>query len=74
VAVYFFRYPEGLPNRKFKIRGPEGERFGLIGETLLANRLCVIPPNIHPITDQPYRWLGTPLHEVDFADLPILEI
>jgi hypothetical protein len=36
--------------------------------------LVVIPPTIHPTTQMPYTWLGTPLHELSFDQLPVLEV
>jgi hypothetical protein len=44
-----------------------------VGELLCRSRFCVLPPTIHPNTERPYRWIGTPLHEVDFHALPIIE-
>jgi len=57
-----------VKNRKFRI-GKNGEQ---IAEALITKSLCVIPPTIHPATSQPYRWLGTPLLDVDFSTLPII--
>jgi hypothetical protein len=37
-------------------------------------KLCVIPPTIHPDTRRLYQWIGRPLHEVGFNELPIVEI
>jgi hypothetical protein len=32
----------------------------------------VIPPTIHPDTNESYRWIGTPLLNVDFSTLPLI--
>lgn len=71
-AVYFVRVLADLGSPKFKVAGdPEG-RWGQVAECLFGAKLCVIPPTIHPDTGQEYRWLGTPLHELDFDELPII--
>ena len=51
-----------------------GKRYGKVAECLFVKKLCVIPPTIHPDTGQAYRWIGRPLHEVDFDELPIVEM
>lgn len=50
-----------------------GGRHFKIGELLGERRFCVLPPTIDPDTKWPYQWLGTPLHAVDYADLPMIE-
>jgi len=56
--------------RILKVKGEGGDR---IGEILCDNRFLVLPPTIHPDTEQPYRWVGRPLLEVDYRELPIIE-
>jgi hypothetical protein len=73
-AVLFVRVRGALSNPEFRVRGEEGKRYGKVAECLFTKKLCVIPPTIHPDTGQPYRWLGTPLHEVEFTDLPVVEM
>ena len=73
-AVFFVRVRGALSNPEFKIRGEEGKRYGKVAECLFTKKLCVIPPTIHPDTGQAYRWIGTPLHEIDFRELPIVEM
>jgi hypothetical protein len=73
-AVLFFRVRGPLGNPEFRVRGEEGTRLGKVAECLFVRRLCIIPPTIHPETGQPYRWIGRPLHEVEFTELPIVEI
>lgn len=41
-------------------------------EILAIGTQTAIPPSIHPSTQQPYRWLKTPLLDMDFKDLPRL--
>lgn len=73
-AVFFVRV-RGRPNNpEFAVRGEAGKRYGKVAECLFSKKLCVIPPTIHPETGQPYRWIGRPLHEVDFNELPIVEM
>ncbi|WP_189499620.1 bifunctional DNA primase/polymerase [Algimonas arctica] len=69
-AVIFVRVMGDLPNSKFKVKGEAGAEYGQVVECLFNKTFCVIPPTIHPDTNQPYRWIGTPLHEVDFSLLP----
>jgi hypothetical protein len=71
-AVFFVRVAGELGNPKFSVRGAVGKQWGKVVECLFERSLCVIPPTIHPSTGSPYRWIGTPLHEVDFRDLPII--
>ena len=71
----FFVRVRGRPsNPEFRVRGEEGKRLGKVAECLFVRKLCVIPPTIHPDTGQAYRWIGRPLHEVDFNELPIVEM
>jgi hypothetical protein len=72
-AVFFVRLRGSLSNPEFKVRG-DGERYGKVAECLFVKRLCIVPPTIHPETGQPYRWIGRPLHEIDFRELPIVEM
>jgi hypothetical protein len=73
-AVLFIRVRGPLSNPEFSVRGEAGARLGKVAECLFVRKLCVIPPTIHPDTGQAYRWIGTPLHEVDFDELPIVEM
>ena len=73
-AVLFVRVHGPLSNPVFTFRGEEAKPLGKVAECLFIRKLCVIPPTIHPETGQPYRRIGRPLHEVDFNELPIVEI
>jgi hypothetical protein len=72
-AVFFVRVSGPLSNSDFKVRGDDG-KYGKVAECLFVRKLCIIPPTIHPDTGQAYRWTGKPLHEVDFNELPIVEM
>ena len=69
-AVFLVRVRGRLSNPEFRVGG-KGDK---VAECLFAKKLCVIPPTIHPDTGQAYRWIGTPLHEIDFNQLPIVEM
>jgi hypothetical protein len=71
--VYFVRYRGQLGNPEFRVSGTDNARWGKVAECLFDKKFCVIPPTIHPKTGRPYRWIGTPLHEVDLASLPLVE-
>lgn len=73
-AVFFVRVTGAIRNAEFRVRGDENGKFGKVAECLFDRRLCVIPPTIHPDTKAPYRWIGTPLHELDFSLLPLVEM
>lgn len=45
-----------------------------VGELLGPGALIVIPPTIHPDTNQPYRWVGNSILDTDLNELPILEV
>jgi len=70
--AYFVRVRGNLGNRKFKVKGDANSEYGQVLECLFRKSICVIPPTIHPNTGQPYRWVGTPLHEMRFSDLPVI--
>ena len=70
-VVIFVRVSGEAKSRDFKIR--EGNRKGeKVAEALFKRKFCVIPPTIHPGTSAPYRWIGTPLLEVDVNRLPLV--
>jgi hypothetical protein len=67
-AAYFARAITPLASTKFKTHAGE-VAVDLLGKA----SFCVLPPTIHPEIHQPYTWLGTPLHECDLSELPIIE-
>ena len=73
-AVFFVRVRGPLSNPEFRVRGEEGKRYGKVAECLFTKKICVIPPSFHPDTGRPYQWIGTPLHEIDFNELPVVEM
>jgi hypothetical protein len=73
-AVFFVRVRGPLSNPEFRVQGDQAKSYGKVAECLFMKKLCVIPPTIHPDTGHAYRWLGAPLHEIDFSQLPIVEM
>lgn len=71
-AVIFVRVMGHPKNSKFRVKGAHAEPYGQVVELLFNKLLCVIPPTIHPNTNEAYKWIGTPLHELDFKNLPII--
>jgi hypothetical protein len=63
-----------LSNPEFRVQSDQAKRYGKVAECLFSKKLCVIPPTIHPETGRPYEWIGRALHEVDFSELPIVEM
>ena len=68
--VYFVRVSADNANRTFSIKF-SGETVK-VGELLINQKFCVLPPTIHP-AGNPYRWVGSSLLDVDFASLPLIE-
>jgi hypothetical protein len=63
----FYRASEPLPSKTWKIAGET------IVELLSTGRQTVLPPTIHPDTNQPYRWLtADTMESVPPAELPEL--
>lgn len=71
--AYFVRVRGGLENKKFAVKEEGRKEYGQVLECLFKKSICVIPPTIHPKTGVPYRWVGKPLHEVSYDQLPIVE-
>ena len=71
--VIFARLRGDGKYRQFVVKGRDGDPDKKLGELLCDKRFCVIPPTIHPDTDQPYRWIGKSLLEIEFSDLPLIE-
>jgi hypothetical protein len=77
-VTYFVRL-KGKPsadrwNKKFHPPGASAKGAAKAVELLCENSLCVIPPTIHPDTNQPYRWIGPSLLDAGYLALPIMEI
>jgi Bifunctional DNA primase/polymerase, N-terminal len=71
-AVYFVRVGPGVKNKEFWVKGDTEKKWGKVVEALFFKSLCVIPPTVHPTTDEPYRWIGTPLLDIDLSTLPLI--
>lgn len=68
--AYLVRLKGDGKYRALKVKGEDGYK---VGEILCNNRFLVLPPTIHPETKQSYQWVGKPLLEVDYLDLPLVE-
>ena len=66
----FARVAEQNDVRKFDLKLADGSKAG---DFLGAKTLCVIPPTIHPTTNQPYRWTKEPLLEAGWERLPVID-
>jgi hypothetical protein len=73
-AVFFVRVRGRPSNPEFRVAGDQAKIYGKVADCLFVRKLCVIPPTIHPDTGQAYRWIGKPLHEVSFEELPVVEM
>ncbi|WP_409432774.1 bifunctional DNA primase/polymerase [Litorimonas sp. RW-G-Af-16] len=67
-ATFFARYSAQTPIRSTSIKGPQG----FSGFDILAEKKCtIIPESIHPDTGEAYKWLGTPLLDINLVELPV---
>lgn len=57
----------------FDVKLPDGSTVH-VGELLAAGSVLAIPPTMHPDTGRPYEWVGKPLLETSFEELPIIEV
>lgn len=57
----------------FEVKLPDGAQFSA-GELLGKGSVLAIPPTMHPDTGRPYEWVGKPLLETSFEELPIIEV
>jgi hypothetical protein len=69
-ATYFVRMDTEVKTQKIQwVRN--GKKISAI-DVLARGAQTVIPPSVHPDTNQPYQWIGQPpLHEVHYKTLPI---
>lgn len=56
----FKRFEDGKPSRKPSV------------EILCKGSQTVIPPSVHPDTNEPYEWTGRPLFNGGFKDMPTI--
>jgi|GEM_PF-2067862 len=67
-ATFFARYSAQTPIQSTSIKGPEG----FSGFDILAEKKCtIIPESVHPDTGEAYKWLGTPLLDINLVELPV---
>ncbi|MFQ0812714.1 hypothetical protein AVM02_00780 [Brucella anthropi] len=69
-VAYLVRLKGDGKYRPLKVKGEDGHK---VGEILCDNRFLVLPPTIHPDARQAYRWVGQPLLELEYLDLPLVE-
>lgn len=68
--TYIFRLSEQLPSRKIHWYRDGTKRPAI--DVLCRAAQTVIPPSIHPETEQPYRWVSGPaLCELPYDHLPL---
>lgn len=68
----FCSAPLGIENAKIR-RKKKGEPVKAPSVEILSNGCqTVVPPSIHPTTNQPYRWVGTPLYD-NLKNLPTFD-
>ena len=72
-VVIFVRVSGPANSRDFLVEDDKEKHWGKVAECLFRKRFCVIPPTVHPTTNAPYTWIGTPLHEIDLTQLPLIE-
>lgn len=68
----FFRGSAAIVSRPFNIRTTPGAKPTRAVDLLAKGRQTVLPPSMHPETEQPYVWLDDPLDQFEPDDLPEL--
>lgn len=59
----------------FKYEGQQNKKLHEIGIEVLSNGFqTVVPPSIHPVTMESYKWTSTSIFDVEIDDLPSLII
>ena len=71
VAI-FVRVKGAVKNDTFKVQQTGGSLPMQTADLLLNGKLCVIPPTVHPVTEQAYRWIDEPLLTFDALALPLI--
>jgi hypothetical protein len=69
-ATFFVRVPKEPKLKSTQLRDAAGA--GKV-DILMGGRGTVLPPTPHPDTKQPYTWLGRPLLECAFPELPVFD-
>ena len=68
--TFFVRLPGDKKLKSTNIKDSNGQAKI---DFLASGKMTVIPPTIHPDTRKPYVWLGKPLLDVEFDDLPVFD-
>ncbi|MBF9196104.1 bifunctional DNA primase/polymerase [Microvirga terrestris] len=69
-ATFFVRVPREDKVRKTTLM--DHEKVQAV-DILVGNSHTVIPPSIHPETGAEYTWIGKPLIECEWSELPVLD-
>jgi hypothetical protein len=64
----FARVADACP--KFNLKLSDNNKGG---EFLGVRHFIMLPPSLHPNTEQPYYWTNTPLLEINPLDLPVVD-
>ena len=65
----FVQTPLDAKIKSSTLKGPGGH----VGDLLANGKMTVIPPTDHPDTKEQYRWVGSSILDISFADLPVLD-
>jgi len=65
----FVQTPSEAKIKSATLKGPGGH----VGDLLANGKMTVIPPTDHPETKEQYRWVGSSILDISFADLPVLD-
>lgn len=68
-STFFVRYRDDDGLKSTTLKGAD-ERGA--ADVLLAGKMTVIPPSLHPDTGNPYSWIGPSLLEANLANSPVL--
>jgi hypothetical protein len=68
-STFFIRYSDDDDLKSTVIK--DAEKYGA-ADILLAGKMTVLPPSLHPETGAPYTWVDRSLLDLEFPDLPVL--
>ena len=66
-STFFIRYSDDDDLKSTVIK--DAEKYGA-ADILLAGKMTVLPPSLHPETGAPYTWVDRSLLDLEFPDLP----
>jgi hypothetical protein len=69
--TFFVIVPKNPKLKPTQLR--DGDKKGKI-DILASGKMTVLPPSLHPETGEPYRWIGTPLTDCNFEQLPQFDL